>query len=127
MKPNQLILGIIIFLGVLSFIGSMVLSGTNNYDVTPSDSFTETLTGNNYSEYKEKVEEIQVSAEDDGFLAQFKLGKAVYNVVTSSLGQVGALISNIADFVQLPTELVALIIVIIVISAIFGGLNYILK
>lgn len=125
MKPNQLILGIILFLGVLSFIGSMILGGADNYNVTPSDSFTETLTGNNYSEYQQKVEEIQVSAEDDGFLAQFKLGKAVYNVVTSSFSQIGALVTNISDFVQLPAELVALIIAILVISAIFGGIAYI--
>lgn len=127
MKPNQFILAIIIFLGVLSFIGSIILSGAENYDVIPSDQFTKTLTGNNYTEYQKKVEEIQVTAEDDGFLAQFKLGKAVYNVVTSSFGQASALLTTMSDYLELPAELVALLIVIVVISAIFGGLYLIIK
>lgn len=127
MKPDQFIIGIILFLGLLSFIGGIVITGSSNYDVTPSNEFTQTLTGNNYTEYQEKVEEIQVSAEDDGYLAQFKLGKAVYNVVTSSLGQMGALVTNTFDFIEIDAQLVGLLIVIIAIAVIFGGLYIIIN
>lgn len=127
MKPDKFVLSIVVFLGLLAFIGGIVISGSTNYDVTPSDQFTQTLTGNNYSEYQQKIEEIKVTAEDDGVLAQFKLGKAVYNVVTSSLGQVGALVTNIFDFIELPNELVGLLIVIIAIVVIFGGLYLIIS
>lgn len=127
MKPDKFVMSIIVFLGLLAFIGGIVISGSTNYDVTPSDQFTQTLTGNNYSEYQQKIEEIKVTAEDDGVLAQFKLGKAVYNVVTSSLGQVGALVTNIFDFIELPNELVGLLIVIIAIAVIFGGLYLIIS
>lgn len=127
MKPDKFVLSIVVFLGLLAFIGGIVISGSTNYDVTPSDPFVQTLTGNNYSEYQQKIEEIKVTAEDDGVLAQFKLGKAVYNVVTSSLGQVGALVTNIFDFIEIPNELVGLIIVVIAIAVIFGGLYLIIS
>lgn len=127
MKPNQFILAIILFLGLMAFMGSVVIDSSENYNIKPSDKFTETMTGNNYTEYQQKVEEIKVAAEDDGYLAKFKLAKAIYNVITSSFDQVGALITNLADYLELPAELVGLFIVIVVIGAIFGGLYLIIK
>ena len=127
MKPEQFIIGIIVFIGILGFTGNLLLSGTSEYNITTSDEFTKSLTGNNYSEYTQKVEELKVAATNDGFLAQFLLGSAVYNVVKSSFSQVGSLISNISSYAGIPTEVTALIIVIIIVLAIFGGIKFILN
>ena len=127
MKPHQFILMIVVFIGILGYLGNAIIGGANKYGLEPSDEFTEMLTGGNYSEYKEKVEQLQISAEDDGFLAQFKLGKSVLNIVTSSFGQVTALITNLSTYLQIPYELTALLIVIIIIVAIFGGIYIIIN
>ena len=127
MKPHQFVLMIVVFIGLLGYLGGVILGGANEYGLTPSDNFTEMLTGGNYSEYKDKVEQLQISAEDDGFLAQFKLGKSVLNIVTSSFGQVTALITNIATYLQIPYELTALVIVVIIIASIFGGIYLIIS
>lgn len=127
MKPHQFVLMIVVFIGLLGYLGNIIIGGANEYGLIPSDEFTEMLTGGNYSEYQEKVEQLQISAEDDGFLAQFKLGKSVLNIVTSSFGQMTALITNISTYLQIPFELTALVIVIIIIVAIFGGIYIIIN
>jgi len=127
MKPEQLIIGIIVFIGTLAFTGHLLLSGTSNYNITPSDTFTKTLTGNNYSEYTENSEKLKVAATNDGFLAQFLLGSAVYNLVKSSLTQVATLITSISSYIGVPSELTALFAAIILIFAIFGGIKFILN
>ena len=126
MKPHEFVLMIVVFIGILGYLGSIIIGGANQYGLEPSPEFTEMLTGGNYSEYKEKVEQLQISAEDDGFLAQFKLGKSVLNIVTSSFGQMTALITNLSTYLQIPFELVALAIVVIIILAIFGGVYIII-
>lgn len=127
MKPEQFIIGIIIFIGVLSIAGNLVLSGAPNYNLSPSDTFTQSLTGSNYSEYSEKVEKLKVAATNDGFLSQFLLGDAVYNLVKSSFTEVGALIASLSSYIGIPTEITALIIAIIIITALFGGIKFILN
>lgn len=127
MKPHQFILMIVVFIGLLGYLGGIIIAGADEYGLEPSDEFTEILTGGNYSEYKEKVEQLQIDAEDDGFLAQFKLGKSVVNVVTSSFGQMTALITNVSTYLQIPFELTTLLIVIIIIVAIFGGIYLIIN
>lgn len=127
MKPEQFIIGIIVFIGLLGICGNLLLSGASEYNITPSNDFATSLTGNNYSEYVQKVQELEVAATDDGFLAQFLLGKAVYNVIKSSFSQVTSLIANISSYIGVPAEVTALFVVIILILAIFGGIKFILN
>lgn len=132
MRPHQFVLALVLFMGVLSIIGGLVMSGSNNYDeVKPSNEFSEKLTGNNNSEYRDKVENLEKTAQEtggeDGFLAQYKLGIASLNLVSSSVSQASSVITGIAEYMQLPPQLIALFIVIVVILAIFGGIYLIMN
>lgn len=120
MRPHQYILTFIVLIGLLSVVGGMIIKGSTNYDITPSDEFVEITTGSNYSEYQDRIEEIKVSVEDDGFLAQFKLARAVYNAASSTFTQSEAIISNIATFIGIPYEIFAIGILIVIIMAVFG-------
>lgn len=124
MKPNKIILGIILFLGVFSFIGFFILDGATTHGVVTSDEFSNAMTGDDYSEFSKKVEDLKVSAEDDGALAIYKIGKAVYSVITSSLSQITSIINNMLGFIEIPVELVTLFITLIIVAAIFGGIKY---
>ena len=130
MKPHQFVLALVLFIGILSFLGSMIFSGTENYNVTPSNEFSTTMTGNNYSAYQQEVKNLENTAKntgaEDGFLAQYKLGIATMNLVSSSVSQAGSLVTGIGDFLGLPPQLVALLIVVIIVLAIFGGIYLII-
>jgi len=120
MKPHQYFLLFIVLIGTLGLAGTLILSGTGDDTITPTDNFTTILKGENYQEYKDSVDEIKVAAEDDGYLAQFKLAKAVYGAAKSTMTQSEALLTSLSNFMGLPYELVAMIILIVIILAVFA-------
>lgn len=132
MRPEQFIIGIALFLGSLGIIGTLIVGSTLNYsEAEVSDEFSEMMTGSNYSEYRDRVENLQETASsttgEDGFLAQFKVANAVFSLVGASTSQAGAIITNVGDNLGIPSEVVVLFLTIVIISAIFGGIYLLVK
>jgi len=125
MKPHQYFLLFIILIGSLGIVGTLVLSGTGDETITPTDNFTTILKGEDYEAYKDSIEEIQVSAEDDGYLAQFKLAKAVLGAAKTTMAQSEALLGSLGSFLGIPTEVVALVVIIVIILGIFAFIYFV--
>lgn len=125
MKPHQTIITMLLLLGILSVVGSMIMQGASNYDVKPSDQLSNTLTGQNRTEYEESVEKLKkTSGGEEGYLAQFKVATAVFSVLKNSLGQTKAMMNSLASFLGIPAELAGTAITIVIVLIIFGGIYF---
>jgi len=124
MKLHQYFLMFLVLLVSFQLIGNMVLSPTINYNVTPSNNLTNMLTGKNYTEFENKINQIADSSEagGDGFLAQYQTANLVWETTKETTSQAGSLIGSISGFIGLPQELTTLIIVILAILVVFAGI-----
>lgn len=125
MKPHQTVIMMLMLLAILGVVGSLIMQGASNYDVEPSDQLSNTLTGQNRTEYEESVEKLkETSAGEEGYLAQFKVATAVFSVLKNSLGQTKAILNSISSFLGIPTELAGTAITIVIVLIVFGGVYF---
>ena len=129
MKPDKVILFCVLLIGIISIFGSIVLSGTSEETIQPSNNFTNILKGEDYDEYNKNVQKLRDAGGDgdDGFLAQFKLANAVYSAMKSLIPQSEALISSIGSFMGISEEVTSLIVITVIIVIVFGGIYLIIK
>lgn len=125
-KPHQFILIFIIFIGLLGFFGKFYLDIDIENENQADDTVAKIYTGGNYSEYENQVKAIDPSADGEGFLAQFKLGKSIFTGTKATFTQSKTFVSTIGDVIGVDVELTILLIVVISVLALFGIIYLIL-
>lgn len=120
LKPHQFILIFIIFIGLLGVFGKFFLDIDIEYGNKADDTVSKLYTGGNYSEYETQVKAIDPSADGEGFLAQFKLGKSIFTGIKATFSQSKTFMETIGTTLELDVELTTLLIIVISILAIFG-------
>jgi len=119
-KPHQFILIFIMFIGLLGIFGRFYLDIDVNYGNKADDTVSRIYTGGNYSEYENQVKAIDPSADGEGFLAQFKLGKAVFTGLKGTFDQSKTFIVDIGKVLGVNIDITSLLIIVICVLAIFG-------
>lgn len=124
MKLHHYIIMFVLGIGVLLFMGTMFLDVSTNYNVSPSDEFSNMVAGEDYQQFTDDIEDIKDSAEEDGWLAQFKIARALFTAVKNTFSVAENIISNLGSFLGIPSILTAFIVVILIISVIFAGIYF---
>lgn len=124
MKLHHYIIMFVMGIGVILFMGTMFIDTAQYYNVDIGGQFSDMVTGEDYQQFTDDIEDIKDSAEEDGWLAQFKIARALYTAVKNTFSVAENIISNLGSFLGIPSILTAFIIVILIISVIFAGIYF---
>lgn len=124
MRVHQYLLAFVLLIGSLTLIGTMIISGASNHEVEVSDNFSKTMTGENYDEYSETIENIEAPGVEDGFLGEYRVARNVFHTVRTTFSQAGAVITTLGGFLGLPAQLVALFVTMITVMAVFATIYF---
>lgn len=125
-KPHQFLLIFIIFIGLLGVLGKFYLDIDVRYGNDADNTVAKLYTGGNYSEYRTQVNAIDPSAEGEGFLAQFKLGKSTLTAVKATFSQSETFVEEAGGVIGINVDITTLIIIVISVLAVFGILYLII-
>lgn len=119
-KPENYLIGIIVFISLSAFIGYGAMSAGSNYGKTTSNEFAEVTVAMNSTEYSDSIDNIQLTAESDGFLAAFKMAAAVFNTIKTTLSSAVSIVPTVLLYLGMPNVIASLLSVLFNIVVIFG-------